>query len=86
MYARKEGEPGIQNHVSNLGPYTRVGSVADREKCAWAGTDYVHYHAHAFEHTCTGTRSSRASISTVSASDSVVTWLPFKGMEPLMRA
>ena len=29
----KEGEPGIQNHVSGIGPYTRVGRVADRENC-----------------------------------------------------
>ena len=28
MHVRKEGEPGIQNHVSDVGPYTRVGNVA----------------------------------------------------------
>ena len=27
--ARKEGETGIQNHVSDVGPYTRIGSVAN---------------------------------------------------------
>ena len=35
-HARKEGEPGIQCHVRDVGPYTRVGRVADRENCAWA--------------------------------------------------
>ena len=27
----KEGEPGIQNQVTNVCPYTRVGRVADRK-------------------------------------------------------
>ena len=35
-HTRKKSEPWIQNHVSDVGPYTRVGSVADRENCAWA--------------------------------------------------
>ena len=39
-HARKEGEPGIQNHVTDLCPYTRVGSVAGRENCAWARTTF----------------------------------------------
>jgi hypothetical protein len=30
----KEGEPGIQCHVRDVGPYARVGRVADRENCA----------------------------------------------------
>ena len=38
-HARKEGEPGIQNHVTDVCPYTRV-SVADRENCAWARTTF----------------------------------------------
>ena len=33
---KEEGEPGIQCHVCDVGPYTRVGRVADREICAWA--------------------------------------------------
>ena len=40
MHARKEGEPGIQNHVTNVCPYTRVGSVANHEYCAWARTTF----------------------------------------------
>ena len=32
----KEGEPGIQNHVSDVDPYTTVGGVADRENHPWA--------------------------------------------------
>ena len=31
-----ENERGIQSHVRDVGPYTRVGRVADRENCAWA--------------------------------------------------
>ena len=42
MYARKEGEPGIQSHVYDVGPYTRVGRVADRENCAWASAIFEH--------------------------------------------
>ena len=34
-HTRKEGAPGIQCHVCDVGPYTRVGRVADRENCAW---------------------------------------------------
>ena len=48
---RKEGEPGIQCHVHDVGPYTRVGRVADRENCAWAGKVYGHHPAHVFAHT-----------------------------------
>ena len=29
-------EPGIQSHVRDVGPYTRVGRVVDRENCAGA--------------------------------------------------
>ena len=32
----KEGEPGMQCHVRDVGPYTRVGRVVDHENCAWA--------------------------------------------------
>ena len=39
-HARKEGEPGIQNHVRDVGPYTRVGRVAGGENCAWASTTF----------------------------------------------
>ena len=40
-HARKERElagPGIHNHMHDIGLYTRVGSVAGRENCAWART------------------------------------------------
>ena len=37
-HARKEGEPGIQNHVHDVGPYTWVGRVAGGENDAWAST------------------------------------------------
>ena len=40
-HARKEGEPGIQNHVRDVGPYTRVGKVADRDNCMWERTMIV---------------------------------------------
>ena len=30
---RKEGEPGIQCHVTYIGQYARVGRVADCENC-----------------------------------------------------
>ena len=40
MHARKEGEPGIQNHVRDVGSYTRVGSVADHENCTWVKTTF----------------------------------------------
>ena len=29
-------EPGMQCHMRDIGPYTRVGRVADHENCAWA--------------------------------------------------
>ena len=32
----KEGEPGMQCHVCDVGPYMRVGRVANRENCTWA--------------------------------------------------
>ena len=32
----KEGGPGLQCHVHDVGPHTRVGRVVDRENCAWA--------------------------------------------------
>ena len=35
-HTRKEGEPGIQCHVRDVAPYTRVGRVADHENCVWA--------------------------------------------------
>jgi hypothetical protein len=38
---RKEEEPGIQCHVRDVGPYARVGRVADRENCAWVSTIFV---------------------------------------------
>ena len=33
MCMRKEGEPGIQCHVTNVTPYTRVGRVAGGDNC-----------------------------------------------------
>ena len=39
-HAIKEGEPGIQNNVSDVCPYTRVGSVAYRENRVWARTTF----------------------------------------------
>ena len=30
-YMRKKGERGIQCHVCDVGPYTKVGRVADHE-------------------------------------------------------
>jgi hypothetical protein len=38
---RKEGEPGIHCHVRDVGPYARVGRVADRENCAWVSTIFM---------------------------------------------
>ena len=37
-HERKEGEPGIQNHMHDVDSYTRIGRVADRENCMWART------------------------------------------------
>ena len=42
MHARKEGERGIQNHVRDVGPYTRVVRVAGGENCAWVSTTFKH--------------------------------------------
>ena len=38
MHERKEGEPGIQNRVRDIGPYTRVGMVVDCENYTLART------------------------------------------------
>ena len=37
-HTRKKGVPGIYNRGRDVGPYTRVGSVADRENRVWAST------------------------------------------------
>ena len=50
-HTRKEGEPGIQCHVRDVAPYTKVGRVADCENCAWAGSIYPHHPVHVFAHT-----------------------------------
>ena len=42
MHARKEGEPGIQYHMHDVAPYTRVGRVADRENRTWASVIFKH--------------------------------------------
>ena len=42
MHARKEGERGIQNHVRDVGPYTRVVRVAGGENCVWVSTTFKH--------------------------------------------
>jgi hypothetical protein len=39
---RKEGEPEIQCHMRDVGPYASVGRVADRENCAWVSTIFMH--------------------------------------------
>ena len=47
---RKEGEPGIQCHVRDVGPYTRGSRrVADRENCAWAGNVCTCHPAHTIQ-------------------------------------
>ena len=38
-----EEEPGIQNHVRDLGQFTWVGRVVDCENCAWASTIFEHF-------------------------------------------
>ena len=50
-HKRKEGEPGIQCHMRDVGPYTRVGRVADRENCALAGNVCTCHPAHVSAHT-----------------------------------
>ena len=44
MHARKEGEPGIQCHMHDVGPFTKVERVADRENCTWASAISKHSH------------------------------------------
>ena len=41
MYARKQGERGIQNHMRDVGPYTRVGRVAACDNCTPSFLAYV---------------------------------------------
>ena len=35
IHEKERGEPGIQSHMRDIGPYTRVGSMTDRKNCAW---------------------------------------------------
>ena len=38
----REGESGILSHMCDVGPYTRVGRVADSETWVWARAIFEH--------------------------------------------